>query len=123
MNIGGNPNKLIEAIGGLRKPGGSNVNVAALSPIMPVMQKAAYIAALSQAIEKAQASPQFNLETQKNDLWIKLGNIGANNLSQTALASQAMADMNKTLGALNTMISATSRHTKLASQVIRDLKI
>lgn len=122
MNIGGASNKILEAIGGVRKSGGGRIDMGQLHAMVPIMQKAAYIAALTQALEKAQASAHFNLETHKNDLWLKLDNIGVNKLAMTELAAQAASDRDKLTSSLNAMISMMKPMMQQMSQAIRNVK-
>lgn len=78
--------------GGMGTLGGKVNQMASMAAqkLGPAVQKAAYIAALHEAIVKAEGAQMFNLETQKNDLMIKLGNISPTNVKQTALG-QAIA--------------------------------
>jgi hypothetical protein len=122
MNIGGATNKILQAVGGVPKSGGGKTDMAQLHAIVPIMQKAAYIAALTQALEKAQTSAHFNLETHKNDLWLKLDNIGVNKLAMTELAAQAAADQHNMIRSLNTMVSTMKPIMMQMTQVIRNLK-
>ena len=67
---------------------GSAGTVAGLSKLTgafgsPTPDRALYVAALVAAIDKANAPGMFNLETQINDLWVKLNNLRT---SKSALA-------------------------------------
>ena len=75
--VSGVKSPMAQAVGNMPAPD--------FSVLGPMLQKASYIAILHAAIEKAEKSPAFNLETQKNDLWIKLGNLSPQNLKQFEL--------------------------------------
>lgn len=56
--------------------GGSAAGQGATPAFAPgAMEKVLYLSVLRAAIQKATETPHFNMETQINDLWVKLSNI------------------------------------------------
>ena len=93
------------------------------SKIGPLIQQAAYIAVLHEAIDKAQKSGSFNLETQKNDLWVKLGNLTPQNLKQFELTQAILAappqEQQQVFQMLSTLLKSMSDNSKSIVQNMR----
>ena len=93
-----------------------------LAKLGPALQKAAYIAALHKAIAKAEKSVMFNLEAQKNDLWVSLGNISNQNVKN----STALQAIQSLFSSQQQMFSALSNMTKqmssVSNQIMQNMK-
>ena len=97
----------------------NNIDPQALAKLGPPLQKAAYMAALHQAIAKAERSPSFNLETHKNDLWINLGNITNQNVKK----SQAMqAVLSNQAQMQNILSSMTKQMSNMSKQILQNMR-
>lgn len=79
----------------------------------PVIQKAAYIAALHEAIAKAGTTASFNLESQRNELMAKFRNIASVNMQQLML-QQHMQDQNQ-------LLSKVAELTRKMSEASRNI--
>jgi hypothetical protein len=83
-----------------------------------LVEKALFLTVLRSATQKAAEAQQFNLETQMNDLWNKLGQIRSSQVDTVKLqgAIQKQAEINS---ALNRIIKSHHDMSKSLIQSIR----
>ncbi|PEQ14587.1 hypothetical protein B2G71_03190 [Novosphingobium sp. PC22D] len=91
--------------------GGIQISQSDLAKLAPMLQKAAYILALHNAIAKASSSQSFNLETQKNDLWLKLNNLTPQKIRSADL-SEMMNQQQQMMTMLTQVVQKMSESSK-----------
>ena len=72
--------------------GGGAPAGAAQSSLPGAMEKLMYVSVLRAAMQKAAESKHFNLETQMNDLWVKLSQVKQQKSSESALRLQQVIE-------------------------------
>lgn len=92
---------------------------AASAGAVGAMEKVLYLSVLRAAIQKATATPHFNLETQMNDLWVKLSNLRQQKPSGDF---QKLQEMMQKQSELMTMLSQiVKKYDATAKNIIQSL--
>lgn len=101
------------AVGGAAAATGSGA-------IPGAMEKLMYLSVLRGAMQKAAESKHFNLETQTNDLWVKLSQVRQHKSSESMLKVQQA--MEKQAQAQQVLSNIMKTYHDAAMSVVRNLK-
>jgi hypothetical protein len=111
--------KLEEGFQAAGVPGqGAGPAAPALSP--GIMEKVLYLSVLRGAIQKATQSHHFNLETQINDLWVKLSQLRQNRSNKEFLKLQELFQQRQESSSLLSRI--LKQYSDTAQSLISNMK-
>lgn len=100
-------------VGSLNLPGGM---LSALGQISVADQQKAFIAVLTATSANAAGKQSFNLETEINDLWVRL-----NNLKQAGSPSGSLADLQGVMSSQGAAMNILSGVSTQLSNVLQSL--
>lgn len=100
--------------------GGGVAAAVAQTANQGAIEKLMYLSVLRGAIQKAAESKHFNLETQMNDLWVKLSQVKQQKSSESMLKVQQA--MEKQAQAQQVLSNIMKTYHDAAMSVVRNLK-